>query len=113
MSWFAAHVVLYVRLKEGEQTRFPVWENIVLIKADSEDEAWSKAEEHGRAGEGDDVGTFRWGGQPASWVFAGVRKLTLCEDVDRRPGDGRDVSYIEMELNSAEAVQQFIQGEPV
>ena len=42
-KWFAAHVVMYVKLKDQPQDRFTVWENIVLIKACSEDEAFEKA----------------------------------------------------------------------
>jgi hypothetical protein len=113
MSWFAAHLVLYVKLKKQRQQRFPVWENIVLIKADSEDEAFRKAEERGREEEGDDGGTLQWGGEPATWVFAGVRKLTSCQDPEKRPGDGTEISYVEMEMNSKEAVDQFAEGQPV
>jgi hypothetical protein len=90
--WYAAHLVLYVKLKAGAQRPFPVWENIVLLRARSEEEALAKAEQRGRAEAGDDDGTFRWNGKPAEWVFAGVRKLTLCEDSEDRPGDGTEVS---------------------
>lgn len=113
MSWFAAHLVLYVKLKGQPQKRFPVWENIVLIQADSDDEAFAKAERHGREEEGDDDGTFRWGSQPATWVFAGVRKLTACQDPEKRPGDGSEISYLEMEVGSQEAVEQLVEGQPV
>jgi hypothetical protein len=113
MSWYAAHLILYVKFKERPQKRFPIWENIVLIRADSEDEALGKAEECGRKEAGDDGGTFRWNGEPATWVFAGVRKLTACQDSERRPGDGTEVSYTEMEVNSPEAIEQLVEGEPV
>ena len=36
MRWYAAHIVLYVQLKSGRQKDFPVWENIVLLHARSE-----------------------------------------------------------------------------
>jgi hypothetical protein len=112
MSWFAAHLVMAVKLKEQSQKRYPAWENIVLIKADSEDEAFEKAERRGREEEGDDDGSFRWGGQPATWVFAGVRKLTTCQDAERRPGDGTEVSFLELEFSSQEALEQFVEGQP-
>ena len=47
MAWYAAHIVLYFRLKKRRQKRFVVWENIVLINAKSEEEAIAKAEERG------------------------------------------------------------------
>jgi hypothetical protein len=111
MTWYAAHLVLYVKYKEQPQDHFPFWENIVLIQADTEDEAFAKAEERGRAEEGDSDGTFRWDGKPATWVFAGVRQLIRCEDDTERPGDGTEVTYNEMEVDSLEELKHFVEGE--
>ncbi len=113
MAWYAAHLIMYVKLKDRRQHRFPVWENIVLVKAPSEDQAFAKAETRGRSDAGDDDGTFRWGDSPAEWVFAGVRKLTLCQDAGKRPGDGTEVSFTEMELGSLEAIHKLLSGEPL
>jgi len=113
MNRFAAHLIMVVKLKKQVQKRFSVWENIVLIKADTEDQAFVRAEQRGREEEGDEGGSFRWEGHPATWVFAGVRKLTVCDDAEKRPGDGTEVTFIEMEVNSEEAVQQLVEGEPV
>lgn len=114
MSWYAAHLVIFARLKgNAPQQSYPVWENIVLIEADSEDEAIRKAELRGREEEGDDDGTFRWTDKPAEWVFAGLRKLTLCQDAQKRPKNGTELSYTELELGSEQAVYQLMEGEPV
>jgi hypothetical protein len=102
-----------VRFKEPPQDRFPVWENVVLIQASSEEEAFSKAERCGRDDEGDHSGSFRWDDRPAVWVFAGIRKLIKCVDPTERPGDGTEVTYTEMELESAEAVDRLAKGESV
>jgi hypothetical protein len=100
MTWFAAHVIMYVKLKAGPQRRYPVWENVVLIEAKSADAALKKAEQHGRVHEGDADGTFTWGGKPATWIFAGVRKLVMCQDEQVRPTDGTEVTYSELEVKS-------------
>jgi hypothetical protein len=113
MSWFAAHLVLAVELKSGNQRRFPVWENIVLIQAASEEKAFAKAEKRGREEAGDDDGSFRWGGAPARWVFVGVRKVVRCQDSDKRPGDGTEVSYNELQFNSRAEITRFLQGQAV
>lgn len=113
MSWYAAHIVLYVKLKKQPQKRYPLWENIVLLRADSEENALAKAEQRGRDDAGDDAGTFTWKGKPAEWVFAGVRQLIRCQDETQRPKDGTEVSYSEMEVESREAVGKFVHGEPV
>src|SRR5437868_5310554 len=112
-NWFAAHLILYVRLKEHAQKTIPVWENIVLVRATSEEEAFEKAEQRGRADEGDDGGSFRWKGKPAEWVFAGVRKLTLCESPEERPGDGTEVSYTELLVSSEQEVKKLVAGQSV
>ena len=112
MKWFAAHIIMVVKLKNGPQKRFPVWENIVLVSAESDDEAFAKTEQYGRKEEGDDDCTFRWDGKPARWVFAGVRKLTECAVVGERPDDGTEISYNEMELGSERAIEQFVAGRP-
>jgi hypothetical protein len=111
MNWYAAHIAMVFRLKEGRQTRFPVWENIVLIKAESAEEAFAKAEQRGRE-EADADDTLRWGGKPAVMEFAGVRKLTLCQDPDKRPGDGTEVTYLELEIRSEKALEKFLAREP-
>ncbi len=103
---------MMVRLKDQPQEHYPVWESIVLLKAKSDEDGFARAEEFGRAEEGDDGGTFTWGGKPAAWVFAGVRKLTQCVDAQHRPNDGTELSYLEMELPSLKAVERFVQGRP-
>ena len=113
MTWYTAHLLLYVKFKQKAQRRYPIWENIVLIKAASEGEAFAKAERRGQEQAGDSDGTFRWGDKPAEWIFAGVRKLTLCEDEDSRPGDGTEVSYLEMEVESKAALGRLLNGQPV
>jgi hypothetical protein len=113
MTWYAAHLVFYVKLKGKRQKRYPVWENIVLISARNIDMAWDKAEK--RALEdacmaADD--SFTWGGVPAEFVYGGIRKLTLCMDEHQRPADGTEVTYIQMELPTKAALQKFIDGKP-
>jgi hypothetical protein len=113
MNWYAAHLVMYVRLKGTPQDRYPIWENVVLVKADSEEKAFTQAECRGREDAGDDDGSFRWGGVAATWVFAGVRKLTLCQDANSRPGNGTEVTFIEMEAASLDAIEKLVSGKPV
>lgn len=113
MIWYSAHIIMFVEFKQAAQDRYPVWENVVIIQAATEDEAFEKAESYGRAEEGDDSGLFRWGKQPAKWIFAGVRRLTECQFDADGPGDGTEVTYIEMELGSREAVKKLAAGKPV
>ena len=98
-TWYAAHILMYVKLKEGTLKGIPVWENIVLIEAQSDEEAFAKAKKKGEESAGDDGGSFRWAGKPATWVVAGVRKVTLCEDAEERPGDGTEITYVQLRVS--------------
>lgn len=112
MTWYAAHVVLMVKYRRGPQRKFPAWENIVLVRADSEAQAFAKAEALGQAATGDDDGSFLWRGKAATWEFAGVRKIVECCLMTERPGEGDELTYNELEFDSLTAVKQFARGLP-
>jgi hypothetical protein len=112
MTWYAAHIVMVVRFKSAAQRRFPVWENIVIVKAANAAEALDKAEAIGRADEGDDDESFRWEGKSATWEFAGVRKVVACAMERDRPGDADEVTYNELSFDSLAGVRRFAQGLP-
>lgn len=113
MSWYAAHAIMVVKFKEGVQDSYPFWENILLVEAQSDEEAIVKATNRAKENEGDSQGSFTWGGRPAVWQFAGIRKLINCEDSDNQPTDGIEISYLEMELPDEETFSRFLNGEPV
>jgi hypothetical protein len=115
--WYAAHVIMAIRYdKPGDQKNYPVWENVVLVRADSDDKALEKAVQLGRADEDDGSEGLRWEGKPARWVFAGVRKLIECrtpDDPRDRLRTGTEVTYSQMILDSPEALEKFVNGDPV
>lgn len=43
MAWYAAHVIVYFKLRSGVQDRYTVWENVFLIEVEYGDSAWAKA----------------------------------------------------------------------
>src|SRR5262249_53109470 len=112
MNWYAAHLIQYFKYRKGKQRSFMVWENIVLVRAASADEAYDKAERFGREDTVDDE-SLRVGKHPARIVFAGVRKIVECVDPEKRPGDGTEVSYNEMVLRSEEAIRKLVAGKEI
>lgn len=113
MSWYAAHTIMYVKFKDGRQTSFPFWENIILIEADSDDAAMENAIARAKEDAGDSEGTFTWEDRPTTWCFAGVRKLVECEDSDNKPGNGTEITYLEMEVDGEESLARLVNGETV
>ena len=43
MAWFAAHAIIYFKIKDNPQDVFTVWENVYLIQAESSELALSEA----------------------------------------------------------------------
>lgn len=113
MSWYAAHNIMYVRFKDKRQDKYPIWENIILIEAESEEQAIKKATKIGREAEGDSSDTFYWEDRPAIWVFAGVRKLIECQSNSERPNDGTEITYSEMLLDCEESLSKLVSGQTV
>ncbi len=128
MAWYAAHIVSYVKFKDAIQDRFPLWENIVLISAESVDAAYEEAEKIGKESyddteDPDNSGDMTWDGRPAYWVFAGVRKLAVCTadvndeitetDPQFRPTHGTEVTYLEMEVSTQEELAKLVDGASV
>lgn len=113
MGWYAASVIMYTKFKNGIQEKYPVWENVILIEAQSVEEAFEKAETRGRMDEGDSSGTYFYDDRPAMLVFAGIRKMIKCQDFESRPKEGTEVTYSRMEVDSEEALSKLVNGEPV
>lgn len=111
--WYAAHIIMLVKFKDGKQDRYPIFENIVLIKAKSEPEALSRAESRGREDESNPDSVFSWDERPAVFEFVGIRKLIECSDFENRPDDGVEVSYSNFEIENEESLHKLVQGEPV
>jgi hypothetical protein len=113
MAWYAAHAIMSVKFTDGNQDKYPIWENIILIKADSDAEALEKAKKRAKQDESSSIPDFTWKGRSASWVFAGIRKLIACVDSESRPKDGTEITYSEMELDTAEDLFKLVNGQPV
>ena len=113
MTWYAAHAIMYVKFKDSVQDKYPVWENIILIEAQSDEEAFRKAEERAKEDEGDSKETFTWQGRPATWIFAGIRKLVDFESPTDGPKDGMEVTYLQMEVDTEESLTKLVNGESV
>jgi hypothetical protein len=115
MTWFAAHAIMYFKLKGGAQDRFTVWDNVYLIEAEDIDGAWEKAEARARQEEGDDDGTLSVDGQPATLVFAGILKMSEVSHVgeDGRLRSGDELTFSEFEVSDETSIRALIAGEEV
>lgn len=113
MKWYIAHIIMLIKFQDSNQDRFPVWENMVLLQASSEDEALDKARKIGIKNQSVTNSDFTWDNMPAYFVFAGVRKLIDCINPEQCPNDGTEVSYSQFEVDSEESLNQLVSGESV
>jgi hypothetical protein len=120
MSWYAAHVVLYFELREEPQEEYSIMENVYLIQAGTDDEAFARAEKRGRSECVEDE-SLRVKDKPARLVFGGVRKLIACAANPEKPGsstvealeDGVEATYSFLVVSNRQELEAFITGEPV
>lgn len=112
MRWYVAHAILYFRLKSGKQTRYRIHENLHLVRASSFEDARAKGERVAAQAAGDDMGTLTYDGEPVEYVFAGIRKIVLCENPTELPEDGDELTYNELEVDSWESLQSLAAGRP-
>jgi hypothetical protein len=116
MTWFAASIVMYVRFKDGDQDKYPVWENVVLIAAGTAEEALEEANRLGAAQEAVRDASMRWEDRAAEWVFGGVRKILTVSnptDIANSPDHGAEITYSEFELSDRAALDDLVSGGPV
>jgi hypothetical protein len=85
-------------------------EDIVLFDAPDAKAARALAEQHGRSESNEDDLTFTCDERPAYWDYAGIRMIMECDDNERRPGSGTELTYLEYRVGSPEEVKALIAG---
>ena len=113
MGWYAASIIIYTKFKDGIQDKFPFYENVILIEAPSPEEAFEKAVIRGKEDEGDSEGTYYYDDRPATFVFAGIRKIIECQNANDKPVDGTEITYSSMIISEEEAFSRLLKGEGV
>lgn len=94
--WYLSHEILYLEPDDvsNERERL-VWENLILINANSPDEAYQKALQHGL----DSQCEVKVDGQPRRFKFKGLKNLVLIyDDLE----DGAEIEWLETTLDKEE-----------
>ncbi len=114
MPWFAASAIMYVRFKNGAQDSYPIWENVLLVEADSAAQAEQLASERAQRDEGDSEGSFRWEERAADWIFAGIRKVVaVAHEGEGELGSGDEITYSQFRVSSESELKRLVAGEEV
>jgi hypothetical protein len=112
---YCAHIVMTVIYKNKKQTNYPTWENIYIISAGSDEEAWRKATQIAHRQEGDSEGSFKWDGSVAKWQFEAIRKLVKCDTPSKQGEflDGAEITYNEYIFEDKFTLLAFCKGEQI
>jgi hypothetical protein len=113
MAWFAAHSIMSVEFIDGNQNKYPIWENIILIEATTDEEALEKAKIRSREDESELDDNFTWEDRPALLVFSGIRKLISFSNSEEQPSHGVEISYSQMEVTTKDELFRLVKGESV
>jgi|KBSMisStaDraftv2_1062788.scaffolds.fasta_scaffold1210621_1 hypothetical protein len=109
MAWFAAHAIIYFKIKDQLQDVYTVWENVYLIEAGDRDEAFAKARVLGAQEEGDDDNSLTVDDLRATRVFAGIRKLIAVSHAEQdghlRSGD--ELTYSEFQVSDEASIRRL------
>lgn len=120
MTWYAAHIILLTQFLDGIQDSYPIWENVVLINAETSDEAYAIADKKGEA-EAEVSEGYTYNGRPAVWVYRGTRKLNECiehfDPEECASGGmeeyGTEVTYSSFVLPNEDAMQKMLANRDV
>ncbi|MCI0565548.1 MAG: DUF4288 domain-containing protein [Nitrososphaera sp.] len=95
-KWYLSHEILYLEPEDTScDSKILVWKNLILIRADSPEEAYQKAIQHGVDSENE----VRVEGQKGHFKFKGLKDLVLIyDDLD----DGAEIEWHEMNLGKEE-----------
>lgn len=113
LNWYAAHAIMVMKFQNGQQDIYRVMENVILVSAQSDEEAAEKATLRAKE---DEVGLddgYTYDGRPIMWEFAGLRKLITCVFPNERPTHGTELTYAEFELADKQTLEKYLNGDTV
>jgi Domain of unknown function (DUF4288) len=89
VSWYLSREIIYFEFADQtDQDEYQVWENLILINAQSPEEAYQKALKHGFYSEGE----VTMDGRKGRSRFKGLKTLVpVYEDIE----DGAEIEWLE------------------
>lgn len=121
-TWFAVSVLFAFDDIEEPQSRWHVWEDVVLIEASSEEELTAKTRAYGEAtADANAKAGLDMSGQLAFMRFIGVRKIVEIanptyldiEQSEHPPVDGTEITFSEFIVESRDDLEKLAKGEEV
>ena len=108
VGWYVgSYLIRFIELDEPNnfdpERRFLSWENTVIVKANSLDEAYKKIEKIGKS----DTKPYKGGpeGVPVQWIYEGITELLpIYDDIE----DGAEIMWCERKPRKLKNLQKLI-----
>jgi len=117
MTWYVASAIMSIKTN-GKQKNIPIYENFILIEADSPNQALDKAIKISKDETALDDDLYL-NGKPAKMVFEGIRKLIkISNPTDRDldstpPTTGTELTYSEYLIKTKNQLKNLVAGKSV
>ena len=119
MTWYGVSLLFVTKTIEDGQTIFPVSEEVYLINASNDEEAWREAEKIGQYDAAIN-GVTDFNGISANREFLGIRKLrsiynpVSAKDIDKtHPVHGSEITRSDFEIVGESSLEDLKNGRPV
>ena len=118
MAWYAAHIVMGVKVVDPTDVPISVYENVVIIEAETHQIALTIAKTMGES-EANSSDGFELDGKPATKIFAGVRKIAtvnnpeLSDSGEAQPAVKEKLAYSDLEIKDIDELLRLAQSEAI
>lgn len=120
MKWFSASVIMYAKVDNDEHESIPVWENIILIEAESFEDAHKIAQSKAILDASNPDQTLTYDDKPCKILYGGIRKIIECsnDDIeDDNPSEtissGTELSYSQFIVKNTNDLNKLINNDDV
>jgi hypothetical protein len=114
MSWWAAHAIYRFQSKRTKPSEWIyTWEDIYLIQAKNNKEAWKKARQVAKSNEDLSWGTRNERNEPQNLVLVGIRALISCSIVGHdqtKLDSGTEATYLEQVFKDEVRLKEYLKG---
>lgn len=114
--WYSVNLVYYTKFKSGGKYKYRVAETIILVTANSGENARKKGEIYGKTVSPNLQNEFPELKKQIKWKYLGARMFGIVQfDINSngKDFDGADVAHAQIVIKKWRDVQKMMRGEPV
>jgi len=113
--YFLGHILMMIKYKKGIQKEFSIFENSVIVKAESEKKALKLFKKKGESQEGDSDGTLIFEGRLSEEKFIGIRQIFEIDEEEfmENINYGIEIGYSKLKIEGKENLKKLLKNDDV